>query len=183
MGSRGARERMSCGIATIIFVLMASIGPAVADTGQKPLHKPLLAYYQGHSWAGNIRSDDLSFALYDDGEVYYESRDKTPARRFMRARLSIKSLNALLQELDLSGNLSLFDHKTIVTSDFSDQPGNEIRYWIAGEPHAVNIYGPMKGPGADRNRVPHSVLHVLDTIMQFKAPDAEPGVPPYIEAQ
>ncbi len=181
MGGGSARERIYCQIATVLCVLIASISSAGADTGQKSLHKPLLIYYERDPWLMVIGSDSPSFALYDNGEVYYESGDKNPTRRFMSARLPAKSLDALLQELDLSRNLSAFDHKTIEAADATDQPDNEIRYWIAGQPHVVNIYGPMSGPGAERKKVPPSVLHVLDTIAQFKAPDAKPWVPPYIE--
>lgn len=128
-----------------------------------------------------IGSDSPVFALYENGEVMYRSGEQDPTKRFLNARLSPESTKQFLSTLDLSNRLIEFDRKMIQASTVSDQPTSEILYWVNGEFHAVGIYGQLGGSGSARKDVSDSVLRIWDTVTAFKAPEAKPWLPPYIE--
>jgi hypothetical protein len=121
-------------ICCLLLVAMTAVAPAFADTAtpldEKPAPAtpataaPVVVLIERNPWLMVFGSDSPTFALYDDGAVIYAD----PARKaYVSARLSKAEASALLQDLALTKLVGLDANYS--TSDWSDQPTNELTFW------------------------------------------------------
>lgn len=171
-------KRVSFGTSWILFVSAILAGAAFGQQGVPD--KPLVTYYERNPWLMVIGSESPIFALYDSGIVIYDTKGDNPIKRYQSTRLTDESLKKLLIEFNLTSRLSEFDRKLFKASEASDQPKNEIFYWVNGELHGMGIYGSLRDKEIRKN-IPVTVLEAYDAIVQFRSPDSKPWLPPVIE--
>lgn len=166
-------------VLTMGFVPLSLVPQALGAPPQ-----PLVLLYVKDPWLMVIGSDSPRFALYDNGLVIYASEEKKIEKPFLSKLLSPAELKELLTTLDLERKLEGLEGKTFSTLSATDQPRNQLRYWINGQPRGIEVYGPphRRDPGdLGAESVPKPFLEVFDFLIQFRAKGAQPWLPPQIE--
>jgi hypothetical protein len=163
----------------VLTIGLIPLSPVPQASGTPP--QPLVLLYVRDPWLTVIGSDSPRFALYDNGLVIYASGKKKHEEAFLAKLLSLTELKELLTTLDLERRLGGLDGKKFSASWNVDQPKNQLRYWVNGQPRAIEVYGPPHGRAPGGESVPKPFLEVFDALTGFRAKGAKPWLPPQIE--
>jgi hypothetical protein len=173
-----------------IFLLLVTAGCAAASPertsehfldGASPVDSrdiskiaaPVVVMLEHDPWLMVIGSDSPTFALYADGTAIWQTKD-----HFRAARLSLRSVNALLEELQIDQVATRQGQYT--ASQATDQPQFNLHIYRGTTPASISVYGDLDDAAA-RSRIPTAVLRARDTLKAFTKLMAQEWLPPTVE--
>lgn len=127
-------------------------------------------FVQTDPWLTVVGSDSPTFAMYDDGQVIYRTKDG-----FRTAKLPPERQNGIISAMTFDMSRTKY-----VASNATDQPSNLFILIIGGHARFIEVYGALRTADA-RSRVPKEIVSAYDLLSGFSVPDAVPWLPTYVE--
>ena len=154
--------------------------------------KPVAVLIQTDPWLDVIGSDTPMVAIYDDGQIVYEKREKGKASTLLHKQLSQEALAEMKRKLIAFGDYwALKDYYNVAPNVF-DEPETQFYLSLNGKEFVAGVYG-LETPDTELpasiaidsedkpDKLPKALadLHAYLTSLDFA--DAKPWKPPYVE--
>ncbi|MEI6407968.1 MAG: hypothetical protein WCR52_01175 [Bacteroidota bacterium] len=153
----------------LLFIgLVCSARSAFGQQFDTTYGKPLIVLTEFSPWLTVINSDMPSFALYEKGQVVYQTVENEQLNIY-EVTLSKKELQKMIQSLRIKDEVYKLE-KYILASDWSDQTTTDLYLNIA-VPKTISVYGNLEQKEV-RKRTPKAFLRVYDEIKRYKNPNA-----------
>ena len=129
--------------------------------------RPVVVLIERDPWLMVVHSDSPTIVLYDDGQAIFRSSHADESG-YMAVQLKPEQVKAMTSQIESREFIQL--GKSYVTSEWTDQPTNELATWANGTRKQVSVYGNLRTSKEARSKVPSAFLSVFDTLIGFEPP-------------